>query len=414
MALSSAQPGSMYRRQFLVLYPGDDEFHELVHFWGHVGTTFGAFQLIGLHIDLKAIRAVLYKMVRAFGSVRLPLVSEDADLIDEELMRERAQKALRRGPLPLRYERPFQLAPLPIREQTGRLVAEGEQGVPLLPVSPRYGIPLGAIAVGELHNLALRLIRNDRPLKVSSPEKEVLEYAHELCGDDAPRQLAIICDWALMSPNPNIVKGEVDPGRRLLLALDEIDIAARKKKHWPTDYVGLSNWISEQLGYQSLDEVMGHYPSFINLAHEMSQVTTDAKRNRLFYSLIESLLREAQAIRRESPDAFAFPHEHEAELRKRLPPAATIRDGRLKFRDRNTADLLRDYMNTAVLAIQALEDGPIICRYRFLGCQTNCKPLQDDGGDESRCLEVPSRLSCRDCIFSRVWTKLNLKGLSVT
>jgi hypothetical protein len=46
---------SQYLRHVLIVQEGRSAFHEKVHYWQHIGTTFGAFQLVGFLIAAKAM-----------------------------------------------------------------------------------------------------------------------------------------------------------------------------------------------------------------------------------------------------------------------------------------------------------------------------------------------------------------------
>ncbi|MBE9505399.1 MAG: hypothetical protein IMY84_01170, partial [Chloroflexi bacterium] len=82
MATSREGSGGRYLRRALLLERGGDEFHEHVHYWQHVGTTFGAFQLLGLLITLKSMRIAL-RVLTDRGLLQLPLNEDMLDRVED-------------------------------------------------------------------------------------------------------------------------------------------------------------------------------------------------------------------------------------------------------------------------------------------------------------------------------------------
>ena len=61
-----------YLPRFFIIEEGQRAFHERVHYWQHVGSTFGAFQILGFQITSKAMRITI-RDLSTLGLMVVPL-----------------------------------------------------------------------------------------------------------------------------------------------------------------------------------------------------------------------------------------------------------------------------------------------------------------------------------------------------
>ena len=195
------------------------------------------------------------------------------------------------------------------------------------------GIPFGATHVKEIHNFAISKLRSE----VESSdiiETVIWNQAEKILGDETSKWISMLCDWALMSPNPNLINhlpGEIHPGSRFLKGLEVLTNTDIKTLKALQGINNLSYYISNSLGWKGTDTVLKHYESFIFLAEKSSKNLKDADRNRKTYNAIAGLLESARDVRLKYPEAFALPHLYESILNRALPPIAIKKERKFKI-----------------------------------------------------------------------------------
>lgn len=384
-----------YLPRFFIIEEGKSAFHERLHYWQHLGSTFGAFQIIGFHITAKAMRITIRDPI-ASGRMEVPIQEHTLDRLYERTKSGKNQTVWNFLRLLKHFEfagltKPIQLKAL---ENDAQFYGGWNERQPLLKIKKNIGIPFAANHVKEIHATAIsKLCYKEESLDIV--ETEVWNRAEEIYGEDTPKWIALLCDWALMSPNPNIIDhkpGEIHPGSRFLKGLDVLantDSETLKAMQGLND---LSSYISNNLGWRNIDTSLKHYESFIRLANEGANNKKDADRNRKIYKAIAGILETARDVRHKYPEAFALPHLYESILKEKLPPIALKKGRKLKiFSTKHISkgegsDWYVPYLANVSLVLQAFgykeqNQNRIACVYRHLGIEENCSFLRTASKD---------------------------------
>ena len=116
--------------------------------------------------------------------------------------------------------------PIPLTELSpGNRFFGGSHGHQhLFKISKTLGVPFTAYHVKENHAIAIAKLRCEQQ-SVGAVEAELWNRAEKWLGEEAAKWVALLCDWALMSPNPNMINqkpGEIHPGSRFLKGLEAL------------------------------------------------------------------------------------------------------------------------------------------------------------------------------------------------
>jgi hypothetical protein len=421
--IPTSTPQDQYLPSLFIIEEGEHAFHERLHYWQHVCTTFGAFQILGFHITAKAMRITIRELIAA-GLMEVPIRQSTLERLHDRTKGGGIQRVRNYLQLLNRFESAGLAKPVLLKgsKNSFRLFGGWHAQLPLLKVRKTLGIPFTAGHVKEIHAFSIGRLRGEKNDLVGI-EKELWGHAEEFLGEETARWMALLCDWALMSPNPNLIEqrsGEIHPGSRFLKGLEAL--LYRTEPEGRKNLLGvhpLSSWLSKVLGWSTMEIAMEHYDSFIRLAHEGANNQKDASRNRRTYSAIADMLESARDLRLRCPEALAFPHVHESMLNHALPVVATKRGRRLEIVRkaavyRGGLDWYRTYLANVSLVLQAFgnkeqNEDRIECVYRHLGIEDDCSTLRKAGEGKS-CYSFPdfSEGEKIECGFLRLCRELGL------
>ena len=413
MARSRSETGGRYLRRVLLLERGGQGFHERVHYWQHVGTTFGAFQLLGSLITFTAMRIALGVLTDR-GLLQLPVSEATLDRVDDPEEQSLVARALEWSAMMLRYEVDDLESPREFATSTSRWYCKSATRAPVLRAGEGVGYAVGAVAVSEFHVSVLEKIRG-RNVTHGQVERAMGAVAERLLGAGHERVLAFLCDWALMMPNPNLIvarPGEAYPGWRFVKGLEKLSESRPGSRTGDVSYSEFTRWLANSLEWQPPETVIEHYASFVGLAERHSRHDGDAWRNRAASETFAGLLTQARAVRLACPEAFALPHVHERLLLEQLPvvPEKLFED---TSRDRSAEWPWHNaYMGSASLVLQVFGgEESIVCAYRHLGIADKCGVVSEHDGDTSKCLTLRSGRRPADthgCGFEDLCERLRL------
>jgi hypothetical protein len=323
-----------YLPRFFVIEEGKSAFHERLHYWQHLGSTFGAFQVIGFHITAKAMRITIRDLI-ASGRMEVPIKEHTLESLYGRIKGGENQPVLNF----LRLLKCFEFAGLtkPIQlkflNNSARFYGGSHERQPLFKINNDIGMPFAANHVKEIHATAIsKLCCKEESLGIF--ETEIWNRAEEFFGKNTSKLIALLCDWALMSPNPNLIDhkpGEIHPGSRFLKGLDVLANADSETLKEIQGLNDLSSYISKTLGWGGINTSLKHYESFIRLANKGANNKKDADRNREIYKAIAGILETARDVRLKYPEAFALPHLYESILKEKVPPIALKKGRKLKI-----------------------------------------------------------------------------------
>jgi len=420
MRYSLSVGDSQYLPEMFIIEEGRDSFHEYVHYWQHVGTTFGAFQIIGFHITAKAMRIVIRELIST-NMMEVPV----RETTLERLLKQTTRKEVRNIFSYIRMLKRFESIPnrqiVPLNNSSEKVFLGGwHNKMPIFKLTDSLGSPITASQVKEIHNFAIGQLRG-KPEKLGAYEKSLWMQAESYLGKETSRFMALLCDFALMVPNPNLIskkKGEIHPGFRLLKGLEVLTNANNRKRKELREYKALFSWLTNSLGWEGYDTVMSHYDSFIDLAKHGSENKRDAVRNRRTYLAIATMLKAARKLRKKTPDVIAFPHNHQSELLNVLPPVA-IKQARHLLRTPEAfsvrgeaSDWYFSYLNSVSLSRQifGFKDNnkhKIECVYRHLRIEDNCTYLRKaEPHDECFSYPAPPNRRWIECGFLKQCNEL--------
>jgi hypothetical protein len=381
-----------YLPTLLIIEEGRFAFHERIHYWQHVGTTFGAFQLLGFLITAKAMRTAIRSLIAA-KIMEVPIQEATLEKLREKTKKIEIENVRSYLKLLNHFEPSIPLTLLPLKDPDcgTRFFGGWHDTQPLMKLSDSLGAPFTTGLVKEIHASAVETLRGGTKGALGPTETILWKRAHTFLGDQTANHLALLCDWALMSPNPNLInqqRGEINPGSRFLMGLEELAKTDTRKRKTLLDPRALANWLSAALSWTDFDTAMKHYESFIRLALQGEQNMEDARRNRRAYGAFARMLEKARDIRLTHPDAFALPHLYEASLEKALPPIAVKRGNKLEMasldnrRDQEDKDWYVPYLISASLALQAFgykekRRNKIECVYHHLEIEEDCPHLKN-------------------------------------
>ncbi|MEO1030577.1 MAG: hypothetical protein AAFX55_04195 [Bacteroidota bacterium] len=410
---------SHYRREFLFIDEGQNKFHELVHYWQQAGTTFGAYQMIGHLIINKALNIALRKHIKHKG-MDLPLTSDNIDGLFKDLPEDsQAKKVFDLSQSLFSKESEDSLNRLTRIPESPHIFYSGNLDSnmsPYLKATGTMGYKIGALSVMEFHNYVISKSM-DQGYVGRAFEETLFKLISQVFGKGFERQIAFICDWALMVPNKHwtqrkIAKEEFHPGWRLLLSLERLNRENIRLQDYQNydDLVdiitGTSNWIGRE-------ETLLQYERYIEFTHSTSQNKNDANRNRQSYRLIEHLIKTAYMARQFKSDMFALPHLNEEELYRRLPPLA-IRRGNSLFLSIKE-DLKSGYLTyiTSLAHLKQIYSGrySIQCFYHYLKITGSCKYFKSADLNDENCFAFPGNSTEKyiDCPFIEFWETWLLK-----
>ena len=380
---------SRYLRHVLIVEEGQSDFHEKVHYWQHIGTTFGAFQLIGFLIAAKAMGIAYRKLVQT-KKIKLPLTHNSLKLLKSKQDLDILRRALSYRSLLERYEVQSIDHPQEIYTSSNQLYAGNPPEKSMILVKPGLGYHVGSVVITELHNFVLARLRNEKTH--SGPIEKILwDRIQAFLGGGCEEIIARLCDWALMAPNPNLIEqapGEVHPGWRLLLAI-EILKSYKKDLQVLNDSYEISEFLARKLRWHGPEIVMNHYESFLDLCKKGSTNQKDAKRNREAYNAFGELMATSRDIRQKYKDAFALPHVYENVIEKRLPPLIRVKEGKLIYASDDTQGWYLSYIGTVSFLLQAFGNNSIRCAYRHFEIEDNCRYLKATKEDSKFCYFYP-------------------------
>lgn len=388
--------GDHYRPSLFIIGEGKCSFHERLHYWQHVGSTLGAFQILGFHITSKTMRIAIRNLI-ATDLMEVPIRQNTLKRLHDRTRKVEVQQLLSYLSLLNRFESASFVKPIRFKGLSAAARFHGGRHArqPLFKISETLGIPFTAMQVKEIHAFAIAKLRCE-PESLGAAESVLWKRAEKYLGEETAEWMALLCDWALMPPNPNLIDkrpGEIHPGSRFLKGLEVLtgtDTETRKALFGPN---ALSSWLSNVLDWETIETSLKHYESFIALAREGSKNDKDADRNRKTYSAIAGMLETARDIRFKYPEALAFPHLYESMLMKSLPAIAIKRGRKLEimptgnpYKGESPEWYVR-YLGNVALTLQAFgykeqNQDRIECVYRYLGIEEDCSALKKAGKDE--------------------------------
>ena len=406
----SERSSDRYLADFFIAEEGDASFHEYVHFIQYAGTTFGAFRMIAFQITVKAMRIGLRKLIEAHR-LKLPIGVDILDGLDSDEVRETTQRAIQYRLLIERYE----LSNWNILQATRMSNASFYNGSPpdppVLLISPRTGYVIGHLAISEFHNLLVDRMKGREAL-AGPTEKWMWTKTVNLLGDGIERQLAWLCDWSLMPPNPNAVTtapGECHPGWRFVKGIELLESKHGQKILTKSSYEAFTISMANYLGWHPPETIMSHYVLLINLAKDLSNNLSDAKRNRQIYSGIFKILSTAYSIRDDRPEAFALPHKYFTVLTQKLTLPLKKKDKHLIGLSGVDKQWLRTYIANVSLVRQAFFEKTIQCVYRDLHITDDCAHIHKEISEGRKCYTFPGPKSDTiQCGFLKLCLKLGL------
>jgi hypothetical protein len=391
-----------YLPRFFIIEEGSRGFHERLHYWQHLGSTFGAFQIIGFHITAKAMRITIRDLL-ASARMEVPIKEHILESLYGRIKDVRDQTVWNFFRLLKCFEFAGLTKPIHLKvlDDNAQFYGGWHERQPLFKIKKHIGVPFAANHLKEIHATAIsKLCCEEESLGIV--EAEIWNRAEEIFREDTPKWIALLYDWALMCPNPNTIDnkpGEIHPGSRFLKGLDVLANADSETLKAMQGLSDLSFYISNILGWRNIDTSLKHYESFIHLAKKGANNKKDADRNRKIYSAIVGILETAQDVRLKYPEAFALPHLYESTLKEKLPPIALKKGRKLKiFSTKYTpigegSDWYVPYLANVSLVLQAFgykeqNQDKIACVYRHLGIEENCSFLRTASKD-SVCYTYP-------------------------
>ncbi|MDJ0646886.1 MAG: hypothetical protein QNJ57_12965 [Flavobacteriaceae bacterium] len=404
---------SHYRREFLFIDEGQDRFHEMVHYWQHAGTTFGTYQMIGHLIINKALNISLRKQIE-HKEMDLPLTLDNINELFNDLPEDsRAKKVIDLSQSLFRKESENSLNRLKFIPESPHTFYSGNPDSntpPYLKATRTMGYEIGALSVMEFHNYVINKSM-DQGHVGRAFEETLFKLISQVFGEGLERQIAFICDWALMVPNKHwtqrkIAKEEFHPGWRLLLSLERLN-----RKNIPLqdfrNYDDLVDVITGTSNWMDRKETLRQYETYIEFVDTAGQNEDDANRNRQSYRLIGHLAKTAYQARLFKSDMLALPHLNEEELYKRLPPLA-IRRGNslfLSIEENLKIGYLAYITNLAHLKQFYNGTDAIQCFYHYLKITGSCRYYKSADLNNQNCFAFPGNSTEKyiDCPFMEFW-----------
>jgi len=192
-----------YLPRFFIIEEGKRAFHERLHYWQHVGSTFGAFQIIGFHITAKAMRITIRDLI-ASGLMEVPVQEHTLERLYGRTKVGKKHPVLNFLRLLKRFEFAELTKPIHIKDLDyyARFHGGWHERQPLLKIKKDIGIPFAANHVKEIHASAISKLRCEEE-SLDIVETELWNRAEECFGEETSNWFALLCDWALMSPNPS-------------------------------------------------------------------------------------------------------------------------------------------------------------------------------------------------------------------